>query len=117
VLLRERDSEMLGYSKKIAQLRQNGEDVSELERALERGPWDVRAAIAEHEKHKMKRDLQDTWKGIKSKLVGAAAAPAGETPKGTGNGPGDADVAREPGPHAEGKIVKKKKKKNIKAGG
>jgi hypothetical protein len=49
--------------------------------------------------------------------VGAAAAPAGETPKGTGNGPGDADVAREPGPHADGKIVKKKKKKNIKAGG
>lgn len=117
VLLRERDSEMLGYSQKIAQLRQNGEDVSELERALERGPWDVRAAIAEHEKHKMKRDLQDTWKGIKSKLVGAGAAPAGGVPGAAGNGPAGGDAAGEPGPHAEGKIVKKKKKKNIKAGG
>lgn len=117
VLLRELDSEMLGYSKRIAQLRQNGEDVSELERALELGPWDVRAALAEHEKHKMKRDLQDTWKGIKSKLVGTAGTPAVEAPKGADNGPGEGGGTGGPGPPAEGRIVKKKRKKNIKAGG
>jgi KaiC/GvpD/RAD55 family RecA-like ATPase len=97
--LREHDSEMQAYTRKIAELREAGENVSQLERALEKGLPDVRTAFTEREKHVLQRDLQDTWKGIKSKLV----APGGPAP-GTGQ-------------PSEGKIVRKRRKKSTQADG
>jgi KaiC/GvpD/RAD55 family RecA-like ATPase len=99
VALRERDGELRSYSDRIAALRTTGEDVSELERALGKGLSEVILAFAKREEKLMKRDLQDTWKGIKNKLA------ASEGPK-----PGT-------GQPSEGKIVRKKRKKSTQAGG
>jgi KaiC/GvpD/RAD55 family RecA-like ATPase len=97
--LRERDVELRSYAEKVAALGQAGEDVSALERALGKGLSEVKAAFAEREENLKKRDLQDTWKGIKRKLEAA-----------DGPGPGQ-------GRPSDGKIVRKKRKKSTQAGG
>jgi hypothetical protein len=99
VALRERDGELRSYSDRIAAIREAGEDVSELERALGKGLSEVRTAFAERDKNLMHRDLQDTWKGIKRKLEAA-----------DGPGPGK-------GQPSEGKIVRKRRRKSTQAGG
>jgi hypothetical protein len=108
------DAEMAALQGRIRELESRGEDVAALDRAAGKGLPEARRAVAEFERELVTRERMETWRGIKSKLLGPAP-PAGE-PGGPG-GPvertGPAPPARQTGGDgaASGGAAKKKVRK------
>ncbi|MDD4934129.1 MAG: hypothetical protein PHO89_11790, partial [Methylacidiphilaceae bacterium] len=100
ILLQGKEMERRDIEHRIEELRAKGQDVSALELALARGAPEARVELQKMEEALKKRDLEDTWKAIRPKLL-QDKLPAG--PQGTP--PADGGEAAKPG----GKIVKKKK--------
>jgi len=88
--LRSLDTDFQSVVKRVAELKEKGEDVAELERALKRSPADAKKALKEHEQRIRQRELQDTWKGIMNRVVSAGGAqPEGTAaPAAAGGGAG-----------------------------
>lgn len=80
------EAEMEQFRHRIRELDSRGEDVSALERAWKKGLKETRQAFAGFERELVKRERMETWRGIKSKLLGEAA-PAGAFGGGAGTGP------------------------------
>ena len=100
LLIQGNEMEKKDLERRIAVLRAKGEDVSAIELALARGAPEARVELQKLEEVLKKRDLEDTWKAIRPKLL------QDKTPtEGQGMPPADGGDAPKPG----GKIVKKKK--------
>ncbi|MEM2869455.1 MAG: ATPase domain-containing protein [Thermoplasmata archaeon] len=69
--LEARSAEMRELAARVAALKESGEDVSALERAMALGVAELRKALEEFEKQKKIKGLEATWKGIKRSLKGS----------------------------------------------
>ena len=72
-------AEMERFQRRIRELESSGEDVAALERAWHKGPREVRQAFADFERELTTRERMETWRGIKSKLLGPAPPVDAET--------------------------------------
>jgi hypothetical protein len=98
-LLQGKEMEKRDMERRIAELRARGEDVSAIELALARSAPEARVELQKLDEVLKKRDLEDTWKAIRPKLL--QDKPPVEL-KGPPPVEGEA-------PKPGGKIVKKKK--------
>ena len=83
--LEARSAEMRELAGRVAALKESGEDVSELERAMARGLPELRKALEEFERQRKIKGLEATWKGIKMALKGDDSE-GGEEGAGEGGG-------------------------------
>jgi hypothetical protein len=97
-----RDAEMQRFLERVRELGSKGEDVSVLERAWNKGLAETRQAFAEFDRELVKRERMETWRGIKSRLLSAPSAAAGDAgPETAGAEMGKKENGR-PGIGAEG---------------
>jgi len=72
-------AEMERFQRRIRELESRGEDVAALDRAWHKGPGEVRQAFADYEHDLKTKERMETWRGIKSKLLGPAPPADAET--------------------------------------